>query len=55
MRCIAGQLTVISLKDPRFQYQCLKSIHEHEQLRREAKVLLSAKSWQVVMRDSLRS
>ena len=43
MRFIARQLTVVSSKDPRFQYQRLESIHEHEELRLEAKVLLSAK------------
>ena len=39
---IAPQLTVVSCKDPRFHYQRLESIHEHEELRLEAKVLLSA-------------
>ena len=43
MRFIARQLTVVSSKDPRFHYQRLESIHEHEELRLEAKVLLSAK------------
>lgn len=43
MRFIARQLTVVSSKDPRFHYQRLESIHEHEELRLEAKVLLTAK------------
>ena len=43
MQFIARQLTVVSSRDPRFCYQRLESIHEHEELRLEAKLLLSAK------------
>ena len=43
MRFIARQLTVVSSKNPRFQYHLLENIQEHEELRLEAKVLLNAK------------
>ena len=43
MRFIARQLNVVSSRDPRFQYQRLESIAEHEELQLQAEMLLSAK------------